>query len=400
MCATLKRMKMKTLRDANVQDKCVLVRVDYNVPVDDGVVGDLLRIQASIPTIKYLLDQNCAIVLISHLGRPEGKADPKYSLAPVAVKLAEILAQPVEFASDCVGDDALEMAKDLNPKEILFLENLRFHPEEEAGDEAFAKTLAKLGEYYVNDAFAVAHRAHASITGIPKYLPSAAGLLLEKEVETISQAVSNPQRPLLGISGGAKVSDKIEFLDSLLSKVDALLIGGAMANTFLKVAGNNVGKSLVEDDHLDTTNQIMADAKSKNVELILPVDVVVTADAEAATEVKTVGLAEILDTDIIADIGPETVHIATKYLSATGSVWWNGTVGIAETPEFAHGSRSLADAIIASGCYSLVGGGDTAAFIDAAGLHDKFSFVSTGGGASLELLSGKTLPGVEALMDS
>lgn len=392
-------MTKKTVRDIDLAGKTVLVRVDYNVPVADGVVGDTLRIKASFDTLNYLLQQNCKLVLISHLGEPDGKPDPKFSLAPVAKKAAELLGKPIEFVDDCVGQKARQAAKDLKPGQIVLLENVRFHAGEMSNDPEFAKQLALLGDVFVNDAFAVEHRQHASVVGVAKLLPAVAGLLLEKEVDTITQALEKPQHPLLAIIGGAKISSKIEVVDNLLSKVDVMLIGGAMANTFLAAQGYQIGKSLFESDQVKVAHQIIADAVDKGVELIIPVDVVVADKVDAKAEARTVELMGVGANDIITDIGPHTVERATKSIGLAGTIIWNGPVGITEIPAFSKGSIGLAEAVVDSKAFSLIGGGDTAAFVDAAGLHDKFDFVSTGGGASLELMAGKKLPGVEALLD-
>jgi phosphoglycerate kinase len=389
-------MKLKTVRDLAPKHKKVLLSVDYNVPVSSGIVGDPLRIEASFETIRYLLDRDCSIILISHLGRPEGKVVPELSLAPVAKKASEMLGQPIMFVPDCIGPQAKAAAAALQPKEIILLENTRFHAGEDANDPAFAKELADLAEVYVDDAFANLHREHASIVGVTQYLPSAAGLLVEKEVATISGALHHPVRPLVAIVAGAKVSTKIDVLDNLVKHVDRLLVGGAMANTFLAAEGHSVGVSKHEPDLYDEAKRIMKDAEAAEVDLILPQDVMVAKSLEHGPG-HLVGLDEVAKDDYIVDVGPKTVAEILNPLSFHGSVLWNGPLGITEVPAFAHNSRLLADNIIESGAECIIGGGETAAFINGQDLHDKFSWVSTGGGASLELIAGRELPGLKVL---
>ncbi|HSX48070.1 MAG TPA: phosphoglycerate kinase, partial [Candidatus Nanoarchaeia archaeon] len=335
-------MTKKTVRDIDLAGKKVLVRVDYNVPVKDGVVGDTLRIQASFETINYLLDQDCSVVLMSHLGRPDGKPDNKYTLKEVAAKAAELLGRPIEFLSDCIGDDVKSKVNGMKSGDIVLLENLRFHAEEEANDDGFAKQLADLGEVYVDDAFAAIHRAHASTVGVTKYLPAVAGLLVEKEVDTLTSAMEKPDRPMVAIIAGAKISTKIEVLDNLLAKVDSLVIGGAMANTFLAGQGHPVGKSLVEADQIETAKRVMGDSITKGVELFLPEDVVVSKKADAAEEVRTITLGQVTDDDIIVDVGPESVEQVNIEIDAAKTVIWNGPLGITEVPEFAKASIEVA----------------------------------------------------------
>ncbi|MBW3538618.1 phosphoglycerate kinase [Candidatus Parcubacteria bacterium] len=392
-------MTKKTVRDIDVKGKTVLVRVDYNVPIEDGQVGDTLRLEGSFATIRYLLERDCKVVLISHLGRPEGRPNPKYSLKPVAAKAAQLLGRPVEFAGDCVGPEAQAEVERLEPGGLLLLENLRFHPEEEANDAGFARQLAGLAEVYVDDAFAAIHRAHASTVGVAQHLPAVAGLLVEREVDTIAGALERPERPLAAVIGGAKVSTKIEVLDNLIAKVDSLLIGGAMANTFLVAKGYQVGKSLYEHDHLEYVQQALASADKAGTSLLLPLDVVVTDKVDRSARGHSVNVIGVRPDDIIADVGPRTIERALKPLRLSGTVIWNGPLGISELPQFAAGSLALARGLASSRAKTIVGGGDTAAFIDAAGLHDRFDFVSTGGGASLELMAGKVLPGLAALLD-
>lgn len=385
--------KKKTIRDVDVSGKRVLVRAPLNVPIKDGKVVDEMRVKAVVPTLKYLLDQNASLVLISH------HSTDGTSLEPVALVLSKLLGLDVKFLADCLDDGCKDGIQQMKSGDVAILENLRFHPEEEANEDGFAKSLAELGEVYVDDDFTVMHRKHASVVGVPKYLPAVAGFLVEKEVKTITEALENPTRPLLAVVGGAKISTKIPLLNNLLPKVDAVLIGGAMANTFLASQGKPIGKSLQEADQMDLARTISQQAIEQNIELFLPVDVVVTTDPETASDVRTLGVDEVGGPDIIADVGPATVSQLKDVLSKKGTVLWNGPLGITETDAFRGGSELLAEAVINSGAYSLIGGGDTAAFVDSAGLMDKFGFVSTGGGASLELMSSNPLPGLEALQN-
>lgn len=389
-------MKLKTIRDLNLRGKKVLVRVDYNVPIDDGVVGDPLRIERSFDTINHLLNHDCAAVLCSHLGRPDGKKVKELSLAPVAKKASELLGRNITFVPDVVGPEAEAAVKDVRRGEIILLENLRFHKEEEANDPEFAKKLASFGEVYIDDAFAVIHRAHASIVGVPRYIPGAVGLLVEQEVKTISVALERPARPLVAIVGGAKVSTKIEVLNNLIRHVDRMFIAGAMANTFLAAQGIKVGKSKYEPEFIDTAKQVIADAEDNKVELILPEDLIVSKSVKKGPGHR-VAVSEVGDSDFIVDIGPKTVAQALNPIDFHGTVIWNGPLGITEVPAFAHNSLLLAENIIESGADCIIGGGDTAAFIDSSGLHDRFKWVSTGGGASLELMAGRELPGLKVL---
>jgi phosphoglycerate kinase len=389
-------MKLKTVRDLDVHNKRVLVRVDYNVPISSGIVGDPLRIEGSFKTIKYLLDQGCSIVLCSHLGRPDGRVVPELSLAPVAKKASEMLNRQINFVPECVGAEVDAAARDLKPGEIILLENLRFHPEEETNDAEFAKKLAGLGEVYVDDAFAAVHRAHASTVGVTEYLESAAGLLVDEEVRQITRALEKPNKPLVAVVGGAKVSTKMDVLNNLLKYVDRLVIGGAMANTFLASQGKKIGKSKFEPDFTDEAQQIIKAADAENVELILPEDLLVAKSIEHGPA-HMAAIDDVADDDFIVDLGPKTVAKIMHPFDFHGTIIWNGPLGITEVPEFAHNSRLLADNIIESGCDCIIGGGDTAAFVDEAGLHDKFTWVSTGGGASLELMAGNELPGLKVL---
>jgi phosphoglycerate kinase len=386
----------KNVQDIDVKGKKVFVRVDFNVPVKDGVVGDDTRIRAALPTIQYLLDQGAAVILASHLGRPKGGPDPKYTLKPVADYLAKLLGKPVAFAEDCIGPVAEKAAKALKPGEVLVLENTRFHPEEEKNGEEMSKQLASLAEIYVNDAFGTAHRAHASTAGIAAYLPAVAGFLLEKEIKYLGQAVDNPKRPFVAILGGAKISDKIGVIKNLLTKADAILIGGGMANTFFKAEGYPVADSLVEEEALETARDLLANGKEK---LRLPVDVILADKFDAEAEAKVMPTGPVPDGWRILDIGPETVKAYGKVIAGAGTVVWNGPMGVFEFPKFAEGTYGIAKAVADSSAISVIGGGESVAAINQSGLADKITHISTGGGASLEMLEGLTLPGVAALMD-
>ena len=392
-------MKKKTLRQINVTGKRVLVRVDYNVPVKDGVVGDTLRITASFPTIKYLLDQGCSIVLMSHLGEPKGAPEDRYTLRPVAEKASELLGRHIEFISDCIGTVVDDRIAKLQQGEIILLENVRFHQEELDNDIDFGKKLASHGEIYVNDAFAVDHRTQSSVVAVTQFLPSVAGLLVEKEVNTITAALDSPKRPLVAIVGGAKVSSKLDVLNNMMEKVNVLMLGGAMANTFLLSAGKPIGKSLAEPDLVDAAKNVLDSAKKHDVDVILPHEVVVSKSFEQAEDVRLVKVEDVAADDYILDVGKEFATALKTAISQGGTIIWNGPVGLTELSEFSEGSRAIAEVAITSAAQTIIGGGDTAAFVDNVGLHDRFSWVSTGGGASLELMSGKKLPGIEALMD-
>jgi phosphoglycerate kinase len=388
----------KTVRDIDVRGRRVLVRADLNVPIENGVITDDTRIRESLPTIRYLLDHGAQVIVCSHLGRPKGP-DPALSLAPVAGRMANLLGQEVLFAEDCVGPKA-EAAVQAMGHHVLLLENLRFHPEEEKNDPEFARQLASLAEIFVNDAFGAAHRAHASTEGVTHYLPAVAGLLMEKEVRYLGALVANPPHPFAAVVGGAKVSSKLPAIQHLLPKVDLLLVGGGMANTFLKAKGYEIGASLVEDDLLDAARAVMRDAESRGVELRLPVDVVVASRFAADAETATVPVDAVPSGYLILDIGPETVRQFADALQRAKAVVWNGPMGVFEMEPFANGSFELARAIAGLNAVTVVGGGETAAVVAAAGLQDRFTHVSTGGGASLEMLEGKTLPGVAALLDA
>jgi len=389
-------MAKLSIKDLDLKGQRVFVRVDFNVPLKNSVIGDDTRIKASLPTIQYALGQGATVVLASHLGRPKGKVNPEMSLRPVADRLAQLLGQPVAFATDCVGEQA-SAAKG----NIVLLENLRFHPEEEKNDPAFAKALASLATRYVNDAFGAAHRAHASVEGITHFFDRpAAGLLMEKELQYLGHALEKPERPFVAILGGAKVSDKIDVIQNMLGKVDRLIIGGAMAYTFFKSRGVAVGRSLVEDDKLDEAKAIEADAKKRGVTLLLPTDHVVTAklEAGAAHEVLAVGDAAIGDR-MGVDIGPASIATYTAAIADAKTVVWNGPMGVFEIDAFAAGTNAVARAVAAVKGTTIIGGGDSIAAVKKAGIADRITHISTGGGASLEFLGGQTLPGVAALAE-
>ena len=389
-------MAKLSIKDLDLKGQRVFIRVDFNVPLKNGVIGDDTRIKSSLPTIQYAREQGATVVLASHLGRPKGKPNPEMSLRPIADRLAELLGQPVAFATDCVGEEARRVTGD-----IVLLENLRFHPEEEKNDAAFAKELAALATRYVNDAFGAAHRAHASVEGITHFIPrAAAGLLMEKELQYLGHALEHPERPFVAIIGGAKVSDKIDVIQNMLGKVDRLIIGGAMAYTFFKSRGVPVGKSLVEDDKLDEAKAIEADAKKRGVALLLPTDHVVAAklEAGAANEILAVGDAAIGDR-MGLDIGPATIAAYTAAIRDAKTVVWNGPMGVFEIDAFAKGTNAVAQAVAAVTGTTIIGGGDSIAAVKKAGIADKITHISTGGGASLEFLGGQTLPGVAALAD-
>jgi phosphoglycerate kinase len=390
-------MNKKTVRDINVSGKRVLVRVDFNVPLDSGRVTDDTRIRAAIPTIQYLIDKGAKVILASHLGRPKGKVAPEFSLKPVAVRLEQLLGVPVAMASDCVGPEVESAVAHLEPGQVLLLENLRFHPEEEKNDPAFAAQLAKLADVFVNDAFGAAHRAHASTEGVTHFLPAVAGFLMQRELDFLGRAMADPERPFIAILGGAKVSDKIGVISNLLTKVDKLLIGGGMANTFLKAKGLDMADSLVEDQVLDTARSLMAAA---DVRLLLPVDAVVADAFDANANARTVPVAAIPAGWRVLDIGPETVRQYEQALQGAKTVVWNGPMGVFEFPRFAAGTVAVAKALAAlPDAVTIIGGGDSVAAVEQAGVADKMTHISTGGGASLEFLEGKELPGVAALLD-
>ena len=392
-------MNKKTVRDIDLKDKKVLVRCDFNVPMDENKnITDNRRIVAAIPTINYLLEQNCKVVLCSHLGRPKGEFKPEYSLAPVAKELSKVLGKEVIMAKDVIGEDAKTKATNLKNGEIMLLENVRFHREETDNDPEFSKELASFGEVFVNDAFGTAHRAHASTEGVAHYLPAVSGFLIEKELKFLGDALQNPKRPLVSILGGSKVSDKIGVIDSLLEKVDVLLIGGGMAYTFYKALGYKIGNSICEDDKIELAKELMKKAEDKNVKMLLPIDNKLGREFSPNTETTFADRESIPDEWEGLDIGPKTIEIYSEELRKAKTVIWNGTVGVAEFEIFAEGTNALAKVLSElNDCVTIIGGGDTAAAITKAGVAEKMTHVSTGGGASLEFIEGKKLPGIEAL---
>ena len=393
-------MNKKTVKDIDLKDKKVLVRCDFNVPMDENQnITNNIRIVSVLPTIKYLLDQNCKIILCSHLGRPKGQIKPEYSLKPVAKELSKLLGKEVIMANDVVGEDATTKAQNLKNGEILLLENLRFHREETDNNPEFSKKLASFAEIYVNDAFGTAHRAHASTEGITKYIPAVSGFLIEKELKFLGNKLENPERPFVAILGGAKVSDKIGIIENLLERVDKLLIGGAMAYTFFKAQGYNVGNSLCEDEKCDLALELLKKAKEKNVKMVLPVDTRIVQELKEGVECKTVPYTEIPDNWEGIDIGEETIEIFKKELQDAKTIVWNGPLGVFEIKQFAEGTNAIAKILGDIDAVKIIGGGDSAAAIQKAGVAEKMTHISTGGGASLEYLEGKKLPGIEALLD-
>ncbi len=390
----------QTVRDINIQGERVLLRADLNVPLEDGAVADDTRIRESLPTIQYLVAGGASVLVCSHLGRPGGERNPDLSLGPVGERLAELLGQPVAFAEDCIGPPAVDVAQSLGAGDVALLENLRFHPEEEANDRVFAAVLGTLATVYVNDAFGAAHRAHASTVGVANLLPGVAGLLLEKEVRYLGSLVADPPRPFAAIVGGAKVSTKIAAIDHLLPKLDRLLVGGGMANTFLKAKGVDVGASLVEDDLLDLARDILARADAAGVTVSLPEDAVVAAKLSPDAEADTVPIDAFPPDRMILDVGPTTLASFEAALAGSAAVVWNGPLGVFEIEQFAGGSFGLARALAELDATTVVGGGETAAVVARSGLAERFTHVSTGGGASLEMLEGRELPGVAALLDA
>ncbi len=393
-------MNKKTVKDIDLKGKKVFVRCDFNVPMDENQnITDNTRIKAALPTIKYLLEQNCKIILASHLGRPKGEVKPEYSLKPVAKELSKLLGKEVIMANDVIGEDATTKAENLKEGEILLLENVRFHKEETDNDPEFAKKLASMAEIFVNDAFGTAHRAHASTTGIADYIPGVSGFLIEKELKFLGNAVNNPERPFVAILGGAKVSDKIGVIDSLLDKVDTLMIGGGMAYTFFKAQGYNVGNSLCEVEKTGLALEAMEKAKEKGVKLLLPIDTKIGKEFKPDTESKTVAWTEIPDDWEGFDIGEKTIEMFKNELKNAKTVIWNGPLGLFEFDQFAIGTNEIAKTLAELDATTIIGGGDSAAAVEKAGLADKMTHISTGGGASLEFLEGKKLPGIECLQD-
>jgi len=392
-------MRKKTVRDIDVRGRRVFVRVDFNVPLDHGQITDDHRIVASLPTITYLLDHGAAVILASHLGRPKG-VDDALRMSPIAARLSELLGRPVRTLDDCVGPAVQQAVATMKPGDVVLLENLRFHREEEANDPAFARQLASLADVYVNDAFGTAHRAHASTAGIAAYLPAVAGLLMERELQFLGGVLEQPRPPLVVILGGAKVSDKIGVIQNLLRLAQTMLIGGGMCYTFLRAAGAAIGASLCEEDRVDLARSLMAEAKQRGVDLILPVDVVAAPRVEAGAATRTVDARAIPDGWAGVDIGPRTIAAFSVPISRAGMVLWNGPMGVFEIPAFAEGTRAIAKVVAESPGESIVGGGDTGAAVEEFGYADKMTHISTGGGASLEFMEGKTLPGVAVLQDA
>lgn len=393
-------MNKKTVRDINVEGKKVLVRCDFNVPIDEnGKITDNRRIVGALDTIKYLMDKNAKVILCSHLGRPKGEYKKEFSLEPVAKELSRLLGKEVKLASDIVGDSAKSLVANMKERDIVLLENVRFDPREEKNDEEFSKELASLAEVFVNDAFGTAHRAHSSTTGVASFLPAVSGFLIEKELKFLGSSLENPERPFVAILGGKKVSDKIGVINSLLEKVDTLMIGGAMAYTFFKAQGYNVGNSICELDKLDLANSLIEKAKEKNVKLMLPIDTKIGREFKKDTESKTVAWTDIPDGWEGFDIGEKTIEMYKEELKKAKTIIWNGPVGLFEFDQFAIGTNEIANLLATLDAKTIIGGGDSAAAVEKAGLSDKMTHISTGGGASLEFLEGKKLPGIECLMD-
>ena len=395
-------MNKQTIRDVDVAGKRVFVRVDFNVPLQDGQVTDDSRIRAAIPTIKALVDQGAQVILASHLGRPKGKVQDGLRLRPVGARLTQLIRRNVPVTGDALGVGTEDAVKRMRPGEILMLENLRFHAEEEANDPDFAKALASYADVYVNDAFGTAHRAHASTVGIAELLPAYAGLLMERELEMLSKVLDSPERPFAAILGGAKVSDKIGVIDNLLKKVDVLVLGGGMANTFLLAQGKSVGKSLAEHDRVEDAKRVLAAAEKRRVRVVLPVDVIVAKEVTRGTEYKTLPAEKIPASWHIVDVGAKSLELMQEALADARTVFWNGPLGVFEIPSFAHGTKAIARFVAEraqNGATVVVGGGDSVAALTQQGLADRMTHISTGGGASLEFLEGRELPGVKVLLD-
>ncbi len=393
-------MNKKTIEDVDVKGKKVIVRVDFNVPLDENKkITDDNRIVGALPTIKYLVDKGAKTILVSHLGRPKEGFEDKYSMKPTAVRLGELLGKEVIIAKDVIGEDAKAKAAALKDGEVLMLENVRFHKEETKNDPAFSKELASMAEIYVNDAFGTAHRAHSSTAGLADHLPAVCGYLIQKEIEVMGKALSNPERPFVAILGGAKVSDKIAVIENLIDKVDTLIVGGGMAYTFFKAKGYSIGTSICEDDKVDLAKNLLDKAASKGVKLLLPVDNVVGLEFKNDTERKVVDSDSIPDGWMGMDIGPKTVAAYSSEIKNAKTVVWNGPMGVFEFPNFENGTKEVARAVAESGSVSIIGGGDSAAAVEQLGFADKITHISTGGGASLEFLEGKVLPGIDVLLD-
>ena len=394
-------MQKKTVRDIEVKGKRVLVRVDFNVPLDtnSGIISDDSRIRASLPTIKYLIDRKATVILCSHLGRPKGKVVGELRIAPIAQHLSQLIELPVSTTCDCVGKEVESKIEALKEGDILFLENVRFYPGEEANDPRFAQDLAKLADIYVDDAFGAAHRAHASTVGVADYLPAVAGFLMEKELKAMGKLLTSPEHPFACLIGGAKVGDKIGLIQNMLKKVDVLLIGGSMAATFLKAKGYEVGRSLIEKDKLSLTEQLLQEAEEWKVSLLLPIDVIVAEEFKAEALTNIVLITDIPPNSYIVDIGPQSVELFCNELRKCHTIMWNGPMGIYEIPQFAQGTRALANFLSTLNATTIIGGGSTSEIVQEMGLTDKMTHVSTGGGASLRFLEGLSLPGVEVLQD-
>ncbi len=389
----------KSVADVAVSGKKVLLRCDFNVPLQNGAIADETRITAALPTIRHLLSHGAAVILCSHLGRPKGQVDPKYSLRPVAVRLSELLGQPVELAGDVTGESARAMAAALQPGQAMLLENLRFRPEEEKNDPGFCRELASLADLYVNDAFGAAHRAHASTAGVAAFLPAVAGFLMQREIDVMGRALEHPDRPFVAILGGAKVADKLALIENLLDRCDSVLIGGGMSYTFSRAMGGSIGRSLCDETKLGTVRAVMDKAREKGVQLLLPVDIVCGRSFDNDTERLTVPAGQIPDDFEGFDIGPETRRIYAEVIAGAKTVVWNGPMGAFELPVFAEGTRAVARAVAESQAVSIIGGGDSASAVEQLGFADKVTHISTGGGASLEFLEGRELPGVACLLD-
>lgn len=393
-------MDKKTVRDIDVKGKKVLVRCDFNVPLDENLqITDNRRVVGALDTIRYLVDQGAKVILCSHLGRPKGEVKKEFSLAPVQKELERLLEKEIKLADDIVGESAKTLTAQMNPGDIVLLENVRFDAREEKNDPEFAKELASLAEIYVNDAFGTAHRAHASTAGVADYLPAVSGFLIEKELKFLGEALNNPQRPFIAILGGKKVSDKIGVIQNLLEKVDTLIIGGAMANTFLKAEGYGIGNSIFEEDKLDLAKELMQKAKDKNVRMMLPVDVKIGKEFDKDTESKVVKVTEVPEDWQIYDIGVETIEMYKGVLDSAKTVMWNGPLGLFEFDQFAIGTKEIAGKLAQLDAVTVIGGGDSAAAVEKMNLADKMTHISTGGGASLEYLEGKVLPGIDCLLD-
>lgn len=393
-------VQKKTIRDVEVKGKRVLVRVDFNVPMDkEGQVTDDTRIRAALPTIEYLVNGGARVILMSHLGRPKGEVNEKYHLNPVAGRLQELMGRPVIKVDDCVGELPLQAVEQMQDGDVVLLENLRFYAGEEKNDERFARRLADLGDLYVNDAFGTAHRAHASTSGVAEFLPAVAGFLMEKEINVLGRALVNPERPFVAVIGGAKVTDKIGIIGNLLEKVNTLIIGGGMANTFLKATGKDVGKSLLEADKLDLARELMARAQERGVQLLLPVDLVVAPAVSPDAESRVAPVDDVPGDWMALDIGPQSADLFADALKDAATVIWNGPMGVFEMEPFAAGTMAMAMAMAECPGTTIIGGGDSAAAVEKAGVKDRITHISTGGGASLEFLEGKVLPGVDALLD-